>query len=540
MAQGFRVGEWLVEPDLNSMTNAERKISVEPKVIEVLVYLADHPGEVLSRKQIIQAVWPDTYVSDEVLRYSISELRKAFGDDAKNPTIIQTIARRGYRLIAQVSNRSTSDAQASIAVLPFTDMSPAQDQEYFCDGIVEQIISNLSRIRGLRVSSRTSSFAFKSKSEDVRIIGKKLGVETVLEGSLRKAGNQIRITAQLIRTDDGSHLWSNHYDRELQDIFAIQDEIARSIASTLKITLTPGESSAIGRGPTTDLVAYDYYLRGRQFFYQYKRKGIEFALKMFSRAIEIDPAFVRAYAGIADCCSFLYMYAGSQATHREQADAMSLRALKLDPESAEAHASRGVAYSLNKAYGAAEEEFEEAITLDPMSFEAYYLYARTCFAKGDLPKAILMYEKAMEVNPQDYQSPLLVAQSYSDLGDEEKAKESRQRGIKIAESRLQLNPDDSRALYMGANGLVALGEYERGLEWAEQALEIDADEPMVLYNVACIQSLAKKYEDALDSLERAVKNGLNQKGWLEHDSNLDPLRSSPRYKKLIKILSALP
>jgi adenylate cyclase len=540
MAQGFRVGEWLVEPDLNSMTNAERKISVEPKVIEVLVYLADHPGEVLSRKQIIQAVWPDTYVSDEVLRYSISELRKAFGDDAKNPTIIQTIARRGYRLIAQVSNRSTSDAQASIAVLPFTDMSPAQDQEYFCDGIVEQIISNLSRIRGLRVSSRTSSFAFKSKSEDVRIIGKKLGVETVLEGSLRKAGNQIRITAQLIRTDDGSHLWSNHYDRELQDIFAIQDEIARSIASTLKITLTPGESSAIGRGPTTDLVAYDYYLRGRQFFYQYKRKGIEFALKMFSRAIEIDPAFVRAYAGIADCCSFLYMYAGSQATHREQADAMSLRALKLDPESAEAHASRGVAYSLNKAYGAAEEEFEEAITLDPMSFEAYYLYARTCFAKGDLPKAILMYEKAMEVNPQDYQSPLLVAQSYSDLGDEEKAKESRQRGIKIAESRLQLNPDDSRALYMGANGLVAIGEYERGLEWAEQALEIDADEPMVLYNVACIQSLAKKYEDALDSLERAVKNGLNQKGWLEHDSNLDPLRSSPRYKKLIKILSALP
>jgi tetratricopeptide (TPR) repeat protein len=233
------------------------------------------------------------------------------------------------------------------------------------------------------------------------------------------------------------------------------------------------------------------------------------------------------------------MYAGSHEIHREQANAMSRKALKLDPDSAEARASRGVAYSLNKDYAAAEEEFEQAIALDPMSFEAYYLYARTCFAKGDLPKAIRMYEKAMEVNPQDYQSPLLVAQSYADLGDEEKAKESRLRGIRIAEARLMLNPDDSRALYMGANGLVALGKYTQGLEWAKQALAIDPDEPMLLYNVACVQALAKKYEDALSSLEKAVKSGLNQKGWLEHDSNLDPLRSSPRYKKLIKILSAI-
>lgn len=539
MTREFKVGEWLVEPDLNTITRANKKISVEPKVIEVLAYLADHPGEVLSKEQIIHAVWPDTYVSNEVLRYSISELRKAFNDDAKNPTIIQTIARRGYRLIAEVSCRTAPDSRGSIAVLSFTDMSPAKDQEYFCDGIAEEIISNLSHIRDLRVSSRTSSFAFKSKPEDVRIIGKKLGVATVLEGSVRKAGNQIRIAAQLIATDDGCHLWAEHYDRELKDIFAIQDEIARSIAATLKIALTPGESRAIGKAPTANPEAYDYYLRGRQFFYQYKRKAIEFALKMFMRAIEIDPGFVRAYAGTADCCSFLYMYAGKHDTHREKADAVSRKALQLDPESAEAHASRGVAYSLNNDYAAAEEEFEQAIHLDPMSFEAYYLYARTCFANGDRRKAIQMYEKAMDVDPQDYQSPLLVAQSYSDLGNKEKAKESRLRGIKIAETRLMLNPDDSRALYMGANGLVALGEYLRGLEWANQALAIDPDEPMVLYNIACIHALAKKYDDALDLLERAVKNGLNQRGWLEHDSNLDPLRSSPRFKKLIKNLSGI-
>jgi adenylate cyclase len=537
MAREFRVGEWLVEPDLNCITRANIKTSVEPKVIEVLAYLADHPGEVLSKDQILRAVWPDTFVSEEVLRYSISELRKAFNDDAKNPKIIQTIARRGYRLIADVSNKSTPSSRGSIAVLAFSDMSSAKDQDYFCDGIAEEIINNLTRIRGLRVSSRTSSFAFKGKSEDVRAIGKNLGVATILEGSIRKEGTQIRISAQLIKTEDGCHLWSERYDRELKDIFAIQDEIARSIAATLKIALTPGESHAIGRAPTTDLEAYDYYLRGKQFYFQYKSKGIEFALKMFTRAIEIDPAFVRAYAGIADCCSFLYMYAGTHEHHREKAEAMSRKALKLDPDSAEAHASRGVACSLKRDYACAEEEFETAIQLDPMLFEAYYFYARVCFAKGELRKAIQMYEKAMEVNPHDYQSPLLVAQIYDDLGETENAKQSRLLGIKAAETKLMLNPDDTRALYMGANGFVGLGQYNQGLEWVQQALAIDPDEPMVLYNVACIQSLAKKYEDALDSLEKAVQSGLNQKNWLEHDSNLEPLRKSPRYKKLIKQLS---
>jgi adenylate cyclase len=540
MAREFRIGEWLVQPDLNSISRGNEKVRVEPKVIEVLVYLADHAGEVLSKKQIMQAVWPDTFVSEEVLRYSISELRKAFSDDAKNPTIIQTIVRRGYRLIAPVSGQAQpADTRGSVAVLAFADMSPAKDQEYFCDGIAEEIINNLTRIKGMKVSSRTSSFAFKGKSEDVRLIGKQLGVAAVLEGSVRKAANQLRITAQLINATDECHLWSERYDREMKDIFAIQDEIARSIAATLKITLTPRESRALAKAPTSDLEAYDYYLRGKQFYYQYKRKGIEFALKMFTHATNIDADFVRAYAGIADCCAFMYLYAGSHDQHRDRADRVSAKALELDPDSAEAHASRGLACSLNREYEAAEREFETAIHLDPMLFEAYYYCARVCFARGDLPKTIRMYEKAVEVNPRDYQSPLLMAQIYADLGELKKAEDSRVRGIDAAKTRLLLNPDDTRALYMGANGLCGLGNYEEGLAWAEQALAIDPDEPMVLYNVACIQSLAKKYDDALNSLEKAVQSGLTQKNWLEHDSNLDPLRKSPRYKKLIKQLSAI-
>jgi adenylate cyclase len=179
---------------------------------------------------------------------------------------------------------------------------------------------------------------------------------------------------------------------------------------------------------------------------------------------------------------------------------------------------------------------ETAIRLDPRLFEAYYFYARTAFIQGNLERAIELYAKASDVNPQDYQAPLLVAQSYADLGRHAEAEDARRRGIQLAEARLKLNPDEARALYMGANGLVALGEFDTGLEWANQALAMDPDEPMVLYNVACIQSLAGRNEDAIDSLERAVRSGLTQKNWLIHDSNLDPLRTHPRYCALIKLL----
>ncbi len=537
MSREFRVGEWLVEPDLNQIRNTAKVIPVEPKVIEVLVCLAKSPGEVLYKQKIIKTVWPDTFVSDGILAYSISELRKALGDDSKNPHIIQTIPRRGYRLIAPVTwHAAAQEPQASIAVLSFSDMSLEKDQEYFCDGIAEEIITNLARLEGLRVASRTSAFTFKGKSEDVRNIGRKLGVDTVLEGSVRKIGSQLRIVAQLVKAEDGCHLWSERYDRELKDVFAIQDEISSKIAVTLKITLTAKQKDVQAKAPTSDLRAYDYYLRGRQFYYQYKRRGIEFALRMFTSAISLDPGYARAYAGVADCCSFLFMYAGGCETQREQADCASRRAIDLDPESAEAHAARGVALSLKAEYLHAESAFETAIRLNPRLYEAYYFYARSAFVQGKLEKAIELYEKAGEVNPLDYQAPLLVAQSYSDLGRHKEAEAARRRGVKLAEDRLKLNPDDARALYMGANGLVALGEHEQGLEWARQALAMDSDEPMVLYNVACIQSLAGRLEDAIDSLEKAVRSGLTQRGWLEHDSNLDPLRGCARYQALLREL----
>jgi serine/threonine protein kinase/tetratricopeptide (TPR) repeat protein len=424
----------------------------------------------------------------------------------------------------------------SIAVLPFVDMSPLKDQEYFCDGIAEELINSLARIRNLKVVSRTSAFKYKDTSLDIREVGRELDVKTVLEGSVRKSGDTLRITAQLVSADDGYHLWSEIYDRKTEHVFAIQDEIAQNIVRALEVTLTPGEQRSMRAPATRDAQAYDYYLRGRNFYYQYRKKGVELALQMFTVAIKHDPNYALAYSGIADCCAYLFLYAERRADSIQRADEASHKALDLDPESAEAHASRGQVLSLLQRHEEAEREFETAIGLGPRLFEAYYLYARDCFAQGKFEKAVSLYEKAHEVNPDDYQAPLLAAQICDDLGQISKAAGMRRRGIKVVEERLRLHPGDVRALYMGANGLVALGESERGLEWASLALLIDPAEPMVLYNVACIYSMAGRVSEALDCLEKAAVTGLSQREWYEHDSNLAPLRDHPRYRALLEKL----
>jgi adenylate cyclase len=428
------------------------------------------------------------------------------------------------------------ESEASVAVLPFADMSQEKDQEYFCEGIAEEIINALSRIKSLRVASRTSAFPFRSTTTDVREIGRRLGVRTLLEGSVRKSGNRLRIAVHLTDAANGYQLWAERYERELRDIFAIQDEIARSIVQALQVTLTPEESGVLRRAPTSDVHAYDYYLRGRQFFYHYSRRDIEFAIELFSKAIQLDPAFVLAQAGLADCWSFIYLYSRRTDEARLQADAYSYRAVELDPESAPAQAARAVAHSINRRDADAEQAFERAIRLDPNLFEAYYFYARHAFVCGETEKAVHLYEEAMRVRPEDYQAPLLVAQSYEVLGRPDDAKAARELGIRLAQQHLDLTPDDSRALYMAANGMAALGLNARACEYAGRALALQPDEPMLLFNIGCIFALLGLIDEALDVLERGARTGLTQKAWYEHDSNLDSLRSHPRFQALLSTL----
>ncbi|HEY7573548.1 MAG TPA: tetratricopeptide repeat protein, partial [Thermoanaerobaculia bacterium] len=383
----------------------------------------------------------------------------------------------------------------------------------------------------------TSSFALKDSALDTREIGRRMRVATLLESSVRRSGDRLRVTAQLVDVDSGFNIWSDRYDRELRDVFAVQDEIANSIARALRSRLGAVGGATPRKLPTADLEAYDYYLRGRKYYFQYNRRGMQFAQEMFGHAVELDPAYARAHAGIANCCAYLYIYADRCEANREWAEAASRRALALDPTLAEAHVSCGVALSAAGRNEEAEAAFEEALRLDPQLFEASYFYARHAFARGDLEKAARLYERAEAVRPEDYQAPLLLPEVYVGLGRPREAEASRRRGLAQAEERLRLSPDDVRARYMGANALVALGDREKGLEWTRAARLLDPDDPMLLYNIGCIHSLAGETGEALDCLERAVAAGLTQRGWFLHDTDLDPLRGEARFHALLERLS---
>jgi len=422
----------------------------------------------------------------------------------------------------------------SIAVLPFADMSPQKDQEYFCDGMAEELINALMKIQQVQVASRTSAFAFKGKNQDIRQIGEQLGVSMVLEGSVRKAGSKLRITAQLINVSDGYHVWSDRYNRELEDVFAIQDEIAENIAKALRVKLSEAGRPSKEQAPTADVRAYDLFLRGRHFTYQWRRQSFEYALQMFAKALEIDPNYARAYAGVADCCSYLYMYWDSTPANIERAESASRKAVELDPDSADAHEARGFALSQLKRYDEAEREMNEAIRLNPGLFEAYWNYARICHAQGKLEKAAELFEKAWRVNPEDYQAPSLLAQTYVALGRHDEAREVDRRTLVLIERHVELHPDEPRPLYLGAPRLAYLGQRERAIEWARRAQAMDPEDPGVLYNVACGFSLAGLVDEAIQCLEKAQRNGFAQRAWLEHDSELDPLRGDPRFQGVLE------
>jgi serine/threonine protein kinase/Flp pilus assembly protein TadD len=424
--------------------------------------------------------------------------------------------------------------EKSVAVLYFENLSVSKDDEYFRDGMTEDIITELSKIKDLQVFPRAAALAYRDKPVTGPQVGRELNAACVLTGSLRRAGNRLRITAQLVQTQTGHSIWAERYDRELKDVFEVQDEIARSISQALRITLSPQEEKAIARKPTESAQAYDYYLRGRQYFHQFRRKGFDFARQMFARAIVIDPGYARAYAGVADCCSFLYMYWDSSDDNLNEADVASGKALELDPDLAEAHASRALALAMRKNFTGARTEFETAIRLDPKLYEAYYFYARTSFQQGDLAKAAQLYEQACNVNPDDYQAPSLLAPVYKSLGRDAQADATRRRALQLAEKHVELHPDDARALYLGAGILCQLGQRARGLEWAQRALATDPEETSIIYNVGCVYALSGESEKAIDCLEKATARGDWYKGWAQKDSDLDSLRSHPRFQALLK------
>ncbi len=422
----------------------------------------------------------------------------------------------------------------SIVVLPFKNMSGDPEQEYFSDGITEDLITDLSKIAGLYVVARHTAFSYANKSVTVKQVVKELGVAFVLEGSVRKAGTRVRITGQLISGENGDHVWAERFDRELTDIFAIQDEITHAIVEQLRIKLQPQELSSFGKARTANVEAYTYYLRGRKLLHRGAKSYYQLARRMFARAVELDPDYARAYAGIADCDSFLYL----QSTERIAIAGIletSAKAIALDDNLAEAHASRGFALALGQRFGEAVVEFEKAIALNPNSFEAHYFYGRGCVVQGEREQAVAHFERAAEIKPDDYQCLCLMMPIYQALGRDAESKHAARRGIERAERALELQPDNPRPAYLGASALVVLGEVARAKEWISTALAIDPHDMLTQYNSACVYAGLGEIELALNLLEKSLPHGIHDWAkWIRHDSDLDSLRSHPRFQSLLE------
>ena len=440
------------------------------------------------------------------------------------------------KIMSLTMSQNIDTGGRSIAVLPFVNMSSDPENEYFGDGLAEEIINALTKIQDLRVASRTSSFSFKERNDDIREIGEKLNVDTILEGSVRRQGKKLRVTAQLINVEDGYHLWSERYDKELEEVFEIQDEITENIIQALEVILSDNEKNLIKNKPSVDVKAYDFYLRARKFMHSLTKKNFNYALKMLFRAIEIDPNYAIAYASIAECHCLLYLYHESKQENLIKAEEASQRSIELGPDLAETHVSRGYAASINKKYIEAESEFRTAIGINPKLYEAYYFYGRTCLVQGKLEEASQLFEKASVLLPEDYQALNFLGSVLRGLGDIEKAIEAESESLKRVGHHLELNPDDVRALYLGASVHIKIGNKKLGLEWSSKALELEPEDVGVLYNVACSYSLLGKIDEAIELLEKAVDGGFDHVEWIENDSDLDPLRDHPKFQSLIEKL----
>jgi adenylate cyclase len=474
----LRVGTWVVTPSLNSISSRGRTARLEPKVMEVLVCLAQHPGETVSKEQLFQAVWPKTVVTEDALKRCIAELRRAFDDDAREPRIIETISKRGYRLVAPVTVGSATPAPAervvsdSIVVLPFINMSVDPEHEYFADGITEEIIGALAQILELHVVARSSAFSFKGKHIDPRMVGEQLNVRTVLEGSVRRADNRLRITAQLVSAADGYHLWSEHYDREMKDVFAIQEEIAQAIVQRLKITFPWGTKTLVSP-QTPNIEAYESYLKGHALLYK-RGPAISHAMACCQRAVDLDPGYALAWAGLADCYTTLCWYGFvDPRTFMPKAIEAARHAVALDSSLAEAHCALAVAALIgawNKAE--AEHEFLCALQLNPKYLPArcWYGILYLQYSEGRLGEGMEQAKLALASDPVSAYAHAVYAMTCIVAG---KAGE----GVEVSRRAVQLDPESFLANGVLQAALLVDGQFEASVAAGERTLAMSGRHP---------------------------------------------------------------
>ena len=422
----------------------------------------------------------------------------------------------------------------SIAVLPFVNMSDSQENEYFSDGLAEELLTMLTRISSLKVCSRSSSFAYKGKEIHIPTVAKNLGVSTIVEGSVRRAGDRVRINVQIIDAVNDNHLWAKNYDRKLDDIFAVQDEIAGQIVESLHLTLSLEEQRSVTDQTTENYEAYDYYLRGRNHYHRSDTGHLAASLRMFDKAIELDSNYALAYAGRTYCLADAYLYRRHEEPTLERAIESSLKAVELAEHLAESHTARGLVLMAAEDFTAAEASFDRAITISPNLYEALNFYSRMARLTGNTQKALDLSRKAAAARPDDFQAYAQITNILRDLGSKEEVVAANDIAQQRARKAIEIDPSNSRAMCFLAILLQEQGENEEGKYWIERALTTAPDIGGTSYNAACFYALAGETDLALDQLERAYDLGNRHKKFFEIDTDLNSIRHHPRYKALIE------
>jgi adenylate cyclase len=544
MNQHLSFGCFRFEPATSRLFGQDTEIKLTPKAAQVLAALLEQPGAPLSKQDLFDRAWRDTIVSDDALVSCIQELRKALGDDSRNPRFIETRHRLGYRFAATVQTISperpgTSPPaafEAAIAVLPFADMSAGRDLDYLCEGLAEELIDALTHIESLRVAARTSSFQFRG-NHDLRDVGRRLGVRHLLEGSVRKSGDVLRITVQLIDAETGYHQWSGKFERSAADVFAVQEEIAATVVSQLRgASLSSRERRAVRR-QSTAIDTYECFLRARQRMHSMQQPLMDEARELYRRAIALDAEYAPAWAGLATLHALLYEWWGSKTDDRDEAERSSRIALELAPELADSHLARGYALAIQRRYEEARPSFEAATRINPNLFDAYYYYGRAAFAAGDIERSVDAWRKAADVRREDFESPLLQALALRRLGRIEESVAVNRESVRRAERLLDINPLSARVLSFGAGALVDDGQAERAMDWARRAEQLYPDDMGVIINGACLRARLGLKEEALDLLERVLSKGWGKKDWIVNDPDYDSLRGEPRFIAMLAKLS---
>jgi TolB-like protein len=562
-ARRVRFGQFEIDEKTGELRKDGIKTRLQEQPLQILQILLERPGELVSRDELRKRVWPtDTFVDfDHGINNAVKRLREVLGDIAETPRYIETLPRRGYRFIEKI--QTPDSRMRSLAVLPLENLSCDPDQEYFVEGMTEALIATLAKVSALRVTSRTTVMCYKGKRQSLPMVARELGVDAIIEGTVLRSGNRVRISVQLIEAASDTHLWAESYERDLRDVLTLQFEVAQAIAREIQVKLTPQERTVLAQMYRVHPEAYEAYLRGR-YHWNKRPAEIEKAIELFQQAIDKDPAYAAAYAGLADCLTGLTSWGLISTTKgADKAKGLAQKALEIDPSLSEAHASLALASMYDYEFPDAEREFERAIELDPRYAAAHQFFGFYLAMLGRHEEAYTEVHRALRLEPlssiisASVGFTYLYARRYDEaigqciktlkldpncspahgaLGWAYRCKSLYEPAIAALEKRCRLWPGSVPIAWLGET-YAAAGLRNEALKTVEQLKELAKQQYVTPYGVARIYATLEERAETFRWLETAYRERAEWMVLLKIDPSFDNYRSDLRFQDLMCLMN---